>query len=175
MSFFEVYVSKCVNLMYICMYFIKFVGFNDATCSYYVTSGSFFVSCLFVGVISFQHVSSVRCTFFFQKILPKLSSATLQVCADMMELLRRWGDSSEDLGTELMICHVSLMLFTFLFSSEFKKNNSGNFYRSLAWGFQFWPSDFRLSLIDEHAGGWAQAFQTETTSVTSVVFLSKQS
>lgn len=57
--------------------------------------------------------------FFFQKILPKLSSATLQVCADMMELLRRWGDSSEDL------CQFDV--FTFFFSSEFKKNNSGTF------------------------------------------------
>lgn len=46
------------------MYFIEFVWFNDATCSYYVTGGSFIVSRLFVGVIcviSSQHVSSVRC------------------------------------------------------------------------------------------------------------------
>lgn len=115
------------------MYLIEFVWFNDATCSYYVRSGSFFVSCLFVGVISVissQHVSSVRCTFFFQKILPKLSSATLQVCADMMELLRRWG-------TALKI-YVSLMFLRFF------SQNSKRITRELLPFFQL-----RISILTE--------------------------
>ena len=155
------FACKCVQIWckFVCT-FIEFVGFNDATCSYYVTGGSFFVSHLFVGVISFQHVSWVRCTFFFQNS----SQNTPGLC---------WYDGAlETVGGQLWRFRGQNWWYVWCFYVFFLGNF---FYRSFSWGFQFWPSDFRLSLIDEHAGGWAQAFHTDTTSVTSVVFLSKQS
>lgn len=110
-EFFEFYVSKIW-----CKFLCISLNLYDSMMQLVVTMWQ-------VDLLLFRVFLLVSFVSFLPSMLARWD-ATLQVCADMMELLRRWGDSSEDLGTELMICHVSLMFLRFFFS---EKNNSGTF------------------------------------------------
>ena len=88
---------------------------------------------------------------FFWKILPKTEFCnTPGLC---------WYDGAlETVGRQLWRFRGHNWWYVWCFYVFF---SSGIFTVLSAEDFNSDPSDFRLSLIDEHAGGWAQAFHTE--------------